>query len=278
MTYPPISIVTPAYNQAEFLPDTLNSVVAQEYPSLQHVVVDAMSSDATPAILAEYAPQYEVKIIREADRGQSDGINKGMRAARGEVVSWLNSDDFLAPGALFAVAKAFSENPDVVAVCGVGAKVDRNGRLRRHVPFREFKQRRLNTALEYVQPATFYRRFAWESVGGLDINLHYAMDWDLLLKLSKVGRIVAIPDVVASYRDYDETKTATGGWPRMAEIAAIGRRHNGSLDVNNISYKARSRFADVRMARSVIDWLTWRICRFQPVLVQGWPEGSVAKP
>jgi GT2 family glycosyltransferase len=243
---------------------------------LQHIVVDAMSSDSTPLILGQYAPGYKVKIIREADRGQSDGINKGMRSARGGIVSWLNSDDFLAPGALFAVAKAFAENPNAVAVCGVGAKVDREGRLRRHVPFREFKQRRLNTALEYVQPATFYRRSAWDRVGGLDIDLHYAMDWDLLLKLSRVGRIVAIPDVLASYRDYAETKTASGGWKRMAEIAGIGRRHNGPFDLNNLSYQLRCKFVGSGMAKRIIDWATWRISYFQPILVQTWPRPDEA--
>lgn len=272
MNYPLISIVTPTYNQSEFLPDTLNSVMAQEYPSLQHVVVDAMSSDSTPSILRQYVPEYEVTIIREADRGQSDGINKGMKVARGEIVSWLNSDDFLAPGALFAVAKAFDETPDAVAVCGVGALVDRQGNLRRTVPFRKFQQKRLNTALEYVQPATFYRRAAWEAVGGLDVGLQYAMDWDVLLKLSRIGRFVAIPDVLASYRDYEETKTATGGWQRMAEIASIGRRHNGPLDLNNLSYHLRSRFASSRLARRLIDEATWRIHKFQPLLIQTWPD------
>lgn len=271
MSLPLISIVTPTYNQEAFLSDTLNSVMSQEYPSLQHIVVDAMSTDSTPLILVQYAPGYEVKIIREADRGQSDGINKGMRSATGEIVSWLNSDDFLAPGALFAVAKAFAENPDAVAVCGVGALVDRQGVLRRHVPFRPFQPARLKTAFEYVQPATFYRRSAWEQVGGLDENLHYAMDWDLLLKLSKVGDCVAIPEVVASYRDYEDTKTSTGGWPRMAEIAMIGRRHNGIFDLNNLSFALRSFLPRVPLYRRLVDNIFWKVNDRQPVMISGWP-------
>ncbi len=272
MQNPKITIVTPTFNQAEFLPDTLESVMKQNYQPFEHIIVDAMSTDQTQQILSSYKPDYDHKIIREPDNGQSDGINKGMRRATGEIVSWLNSDDLLQPNALNVIAQAFQDHPSAVAICGVGAKVDRQGVLQRNVPFRPIRLDRLKTAFEYIQPATFYRRSFWEKAGGLDAGLHYAMDWDLLLKLSKLGACVAIPEVIASYRDYEETKTSTGGWPRMAEIAMIGRRHNGCLDLNNLSFVLRSFRPSVPLYRRCVDNLFWRICKYRPVMILEWPD------
>ena len=270
--FPKITIVTPTYNQAEFLPETLVSIEAQNYPNLEHIIVDALSTDRTPEITAEYAHRTGARVIREGDRGQSDGINKGMRAATGDIVSWLNSDDTLEDGALAAIARAFEQNPTAVAICGVGSKMDRSGALIRTVPFRPFEWRRLRTALEYIQPATYFRLEAWMKAGGLDEDLHYAMDWDLLIKLHRQGPIVPIPDRIARIRYYEDTKTSTGGWKRAAEIARIGRRHNGPLDLNNLSYVARNLVAPVPLLRRAVDALFWKIGEHYPVMVCGWPE------
>ncbi len=272
MKKPRITIVTPTFNQAAFLPQTLASVLGQNYEELEHIIVDALSTDETPEILSAYRPGYECKIIREADHGQSDGINKGMRVATGEIVSWLNSDDVLQPNALHNIARAFENHPGAVAICGVGAQVDREGVLRRNVPYRPFRPQRIKTAFEYIQPATFYRRSAWEQVSGLDVGLHYAMDWELLLRLSKIGECVAIPEVIASYRDYEETKTSTGGWPRMAEIAGIGRKHNGVFDLNYLSFTLRTFLPGVPLYRKVVDNVFWKIGKRQPVMISGWPS------
>lgn len=267
-----ISIVTPAFNQAVFLPDALRSVEEQHYPELEHILVDPLSTDATPAIIAEYAARTGAISIREADRGQSDGINKGVSRATGEIVSWLNSDDLLESGALVAVARTFAEHPEAVAVCGVGSKVDREGGLLRTVPHRPFDRQRLRTALEFIQPATFIRRSAWNAVGGLDESLHYAMDWDLLIKLAALGPVVSIPDKLARIRYYEDTKTSTGGWKRAAEIARIGLRHNGPLDPNNVSYLVRCLVAPVKPLRRFVDGAFWKLGEFQPIMVCGWPD------
>lgn len=269
-----ISIVTPAFNQAQFLPDALRSVEEQRGIELEHILVDPLSTDATPEIIAAYAARTGAVSIREPDRGQSDGINKGVARASGEVVSWLNSDDLLEPGALAAVVRRFGENPDAVAVCGVGSKVDRAGALLRTVPHRPFDRIRLRTALEFIQPATFIRRSAWNAVGGLDESLHYAMDWDLLLKLAALGPVVSIPEKLARIRYYEDTKTSTGGWKRAAEIARIGRRHNGPLDPNNLSYVVRCVAAPVKPLRRYVDGLFWKMGEVQPIMVCGWPDDA----
>jgi len=215
-----------------------------------------------------------VRVFVEPDRGQSDAINKGMRVATGEIVGWLNADDVLLPGALAKVAEAFEKNPDTVVVYGVGAKTDLEGREIKRVPFREFCPKRLSYAFGAVQPAMFFRRDAYWKVGGLDESLHYAMDWDLLLKLARVGKVVAIPDHLANIRYYPETKTNTGGWKRMREIARIARSHNGALDRNFLSFQIRDSLAKqpMRLLCKLFDHICWNLFKDPPLMVQGWPE------
>ena len=278
-----ISIVTPSLNQCGFIPEMLASLGSQEYPDWEHVVFDAGSTDGSVQVWREWEGKVRsesgngerlVRVFVEPDRGQSDAINKGMRVATGEIVGWLNADDVLLPGALAKVVEAFEKNPDAVVVYGVGAKTDLEGREIKRVPFREFCPKRLSYAFGAVQPAMFFRRDAYWKVGGLDESLHYAMDWDLLLKLAKVGNVVAIPDHLANIRYYPETKTNTGGWKRMREIARIARSHNGALDRNFLSFQIRDSLAkqSMRLPRKLFDHICWNLFKDPPLMVQGWPE------
>ncbi len=269
-----ISIITPSLNQAVFAPEMLASLDVQQYPDLEHIVYDAGSTDGVIEIWKKAETEGKLKLFVEPDRGQSDAINKGMRVATGEIVGWLNSDDILLPGALHAVEEAFSKNPDTVVIYGVGAKTDLDGSIIKKVPFREFCPKRLSWAFGAVQPAMFFRRDAYWKVGGLDESLHYAMDWDLLLKLSKIGKVVTIPQHLANIRYYEDTKTNTGGWKRMREIARIGRRHNGPLDRNNLSFQIRNLLSKqpFRLPRSIFDHLCWNLFKDPPLMVQGWAD------
>lgn len=272
-----ISIVTPSLNQCMFIPRMIDSLHEQRYSALEHIVFDAGSTDGSIDVWKEWQRKSDrfspVRVFVEPDRGQSDAINKGMRVATGTIVGWLNSDDFLMPGALVKVAEAFERNPEAVVIYGVGAKTDLNGRVIKKVPFREFCPQRLSYAFEEVQPAMFFRRDAYWQVSGLDESLHYAMDWDLLLKLANVGKVVAIPDYLANIRYYPETKTNTGGWRRMREIARIARRHNGALDRNNLSFQTRDLLARQPMSclRTLFDHICWNLFKDPPLMVQGWP-------
>lgn len=277
MDLPRISIITPTFNQAHFLQQTLDSVVSQDYPNLEHIIVDAMSSDETPRILAAYAQRPGVLIIREPDRGQSDGINKGTVAASGVITSWLNSDDILCPGALHRIAEAFVRNPQAVVVYGIGGKMDRQGNVLRWVPYRSFNRKHLKTAYRVVQPAMFYRRDIFLEVGGLDIDLHYAMDWELLIRLSQGREVVSLNERIALIRYYEETKTSTGGWRRMREIAEIGKKANGYFDLNYLSFLTRNMTARMPVPglRRAIDGLFGELGRYSPIMVSGWPDTSV---
>jgi glycosyltransferase involved in cell wall biosynthesis len=300
-----ISIVTPSLNQAEFIREMLMSLDVQMYSDWEHIIFDAGSTDGSVEIWRDWErsrlldktgvmeleikenykiekvrnEEFLVKLFVEPDRGQSDAINKGMQVATGEVVGWLNADDVLIPGALGKVAEAFEKNPDAVVVYGVGAKTDLAGREIKRVPFREFSPKRLSYAFGAVQPAMFFRRDAYWKVGGLDESLHYAMDWDLLLKLATVGRVVPIPDHLANIRYYPETKTNTGGWKRIQEIARIARRHNGIFDRNNLSFHIRDLLARQPMEclRVVFDHICWNLFKDPPLMVQGWPEQKIQK-
>ena len=294
-----ISIVTPSLNQCGFIPEMLASLNCQDYPDWEHVVFDAGSTDGSVQVWREWEGKVRsesegvtsesesesgngerrVRVFVEPDRGQSDAINKGMRVATGEIVGWLNADDVFLPSALAKVAEAFEKNPDAVVVYGVGAKTDLGGQIFKKVPFREFCPKRLSYAFGAVQPAMFFRRDAYWKVGGLDESLHYAMDWDLLLKLAKIGKVVAIPDHLANIRYYPETKTNTGGWKRMREIARIARSHNGALDRNYLSFQIRDLLArqSMRLLHRLFDHICWNLFKNPPLMVQGWPEEEIQK-
>jgi glycosyltransferase involved in cell wall biosynthesis len=273
-----ISIISPSLNQAVFAPEMLASLAEQGHPNLEHIVYDAGSTDGVIEIWRRAESEGRLKLFVEPDRGQSDAINKGMRVATGEIVGWLNSDDVFLPGALHVVAEAFSKNPDAVVVIGTGGRMDSKGQLLKIVPSTRFTIDRLKSAFEIIQPAMFFRRDTYWKVGGLDESLHYAMDWDLLLKLSKIGKVVTIPEHLANIRYYEETKTNTGGWKRMREIARIGRRHNGPLDRNNPSFQIRDLLSKqpFRLPRSLFDHLCWNLFTDPPLMVQG-GAGEIGK-
>lgn len=293
-----VSVVTPSLNQANFAEQMLRSLEQQSHADLEHIIFDAESTDRSPQLWRDWQEKcnrtrqrmdtasleekpmgrIEAKVFIEPDDGQSHAINKGLRLAAGEVVGWLNADDLLMPQAIEKVGQTFSRHPDAVAVCGVGAKMDRQGNRGRMARFRPFSRRRLQKAFEVVQPAMFFKRDAYWAVGGLDESLHYAMDWDLLLKLSKIGKVVAIPDHLANIRCYEDTKTSTGGWKRMREIARIARRHNGILDRNHLSFHVRTLLAKqpLRWPRAMFDQFCWNVFKDPPLMVQGWPEEEQA--
>ena len=222
---PLVTIVTPSYCQGEFIRDTIESVLAQDYPHVEHLIIDGGSTDETKDIVAEYSGH--LTWISEKDRGQSDAINKGFRMARGDIVCWLNSDDVLMPRAVSRAVAEFERDTDLEAVYGDAYRIDRNGEV-----IGEFPKAgppnlwKLVYYSDYIsQPTVFLRRRVLDEVGYLDESLHWGMDWDLFIRLGKRGRMVYIPELLASQREYDDTKTASGGFARFRELVRIMRRH-----------------------------------------------------
>jgi len=225
---PAVTIVTPSFNQAEFIRATIESVLAQDYPRVEYIVMDGGSTDQTSAVVSEYASR--LTWISEKDRGQAHAINKGFTRARGEIVAWLNSDDILLPGAIAKAVDAFASAPKQVGgIYGEGYLMDRKGGISRRFPDTEpFNLWKLVYLSDYIlQQSTFFRRSAVEDVGWLDESLHYALDWDLLIRLGKRFGLHYVPEYFGALREYPEAKSFAGGRERLEEIRSVLGRHTG---------------------------------------------------
>lgn len=225
---PAVTIVTPSFNQAEFIRATIESVLAQDYPHVEYIVMDGGSTDRTSAVVSEYASR--LTWISEKDRGQAHAINKGFTRAKGEIVAWLNSDDVLLPGAVTKAVNAFASAPKQVGgIYGEGYLMDREGGISRRFPATEpFNLWKLVYLSDYIlQQSAFFRRAAVEDVGWLDESLHYALDWDLLIRLGKRFGLHYVPEYFGALREYPEAKSFAGGRQRIEEIRSMLERHTG---------------------------------------------------
>jgi hypothetical protein len=229
-TLPKISIVTPSFNQGRFLEECISSVLNQRYPGLEYIVIDGGSTDQSVEIIKKYATQITFW-VSESDAGQADAINKGFRIATGDVVAWLNADDFYLPGSLMAVGEAFQQNPTASFYFGDGFRVDEEGRPTAGFFPEEkvlFNQSALIFGLNYIlQPAVFINRDALIKVNYLDPRLRYGLDTDLWIRLSQVAAPVPMPIRLASSREHGSTKTSTGSFARIEELRQIAERHSG---------------------------------------------------
>jgi len=210
---PRISIITPSYNQAQFIEKTVLSVVSQNYPNLEYIVMDGGSNDGTLEILKKY--KGKLLWFSQKDEGQSDAINNAMKKAKGEILGYLNSDDLLQPESLHEVAEYFQEYPKISWVTGRCYMIDDKGELTRSciTSYKNFwlKYCRTRNALAILnfisQPATFWRREVVDKIGFFDRSLYYAMDYDYWLRLSKIYRLGFIDKHLASFRIHKVSKS-----------------------------------------------------------------------
>lgn len=225
------SIITPSYNQARFIGRTIDSVLAQRGDfALDYRVLDGGSTDGTIDILKGYGAR--VAWTSERDDGQIDAINKGLRAATGDIVGWLNSDDVLAPGALARVAAAFAAHPEVEWVHGRCAIIDEHDRRMRdwvsaykHYRCRHHTFENLLTENYVSQMTAFWRRAVHDEIGYLDPEVDLAFDYDLFLRLAKRGAPIYLDDELASFRLYDTSKSGAGYVAQLAQASSIAARH-----------------------------------------------------
>lgn len=235
--YPRISLITPSLNQGKFIEATIQSVLSQNYPNLEFIVMDGGSSDNTVDVLKRYSDQ--LKWASEKDKGQTDAINKGLRMANGEILAYLNADDVFLPGTLFKVAQIFMEYPETMWVTGQCRIVDEDNReIRRLITvyknfWLRFGQRFMLLITDYIsQPATFWRAKALEDFGYPDENLHYAMDYEYWLRLYSKYPPLFIPEYLAAFKVHPHSKTSTTGHKDIfvdEERAAVERHTNSKV-------------------------------------------------
>ena len=209
-----------------YLRAALESLRVQTFSDLEILVQDNESEDQTPAILREYRDLIDCRI--EPDDGQSDALRRGFARSRGEILCWLNADDLLMPDALERVVAAFDspQAPDIVY--GDCALLDREGQFLRYFhQIQPFDARLMCNRTNFItQSSAFFRRDVYERAGGIDETLEFAMDWDLWCRLARAGcRFERVDAILSGARHYDSTKTASGGIPRLREIAAVNRRY-----------------------------------------------------
>jgi glycosyltransferase involved in cell wall biosynthesis len=229
MKQPLISIVIPSLNQGAYLDQCLKSVVNQKYKFKEIVVIDGGSIDKSTSIIDSY--RHSIKyFVSEKDGGQSDAINKGLKFADGELVAWLNADDYYLDNVFEILVPYYLKNKKTPFFFGNGIRVDEFGGLkseffpRQNIHFDKFA---LQYGMNYIlQPSTFINRNLLEKVNYLDPSLHYGMDSDLWLKLSETGSPVFINEILSASREYKSTKTSLGSFKRVEELRLISKRYS----------------------------------------------------
>lgn len=257
---PLVTIVTPSFNHARFIRATIESVLSQDYPNVEYIVMDGGSTDETSDVVAPYLDR--LTYVSEKDRGQSHAINKGFAMARGEIVAWLNSDDLYSPGAISTAVRAFLANPSAGVVYGEGYQIDIDGNVKCVFPHtRPFDLWRLVHVSDYIlQQSTFFRKAALDEIGPIREDLHFVMDWDVLIRLGKRYDFVYVPEYLGSLREYDAAKTFSGGIKRAQEIRRMLQSHTGKMlpegfIVYGLDTYAQAWGEKIRSWPTFMDWL-----------------------
>ncbi|MBI3500637.1 MAG: glycosyltransferase [Bacteroidetes bacterium] len=200
-----ISIITPSFNQSKYLEETILSVLNQNYPELEYIIIDGGSTDGSIEIIKKYE-NYFTYWISEKDRGQSEAINKGLEKATGEIITWINSDDKLFEGALFKVADHFLSSPDVGLIYG-GVIFDEKKINNNNFGYDNPCLERYLAGIAFPQPAAFFKRSLLEKVGSLNEKYHYGMDYDLFSRLALITQFKKTNDIFSYYRLHPESKS-----------------------------------------------------------------------
>ena len=218
---PLVSIVTPSFNQGRFLEETIQSVLAQDYPRIEYLIVDGGSTDGSLEIIRRYADRLGWW-VSEPDRGQTEALNKGFARARGEIFAWLNSDDSYLLQAVSEAVAYLQAHPEAGMVYGDANLVDEHGRVIGQFPARQTDYQRLRRGYVHIpQQATFFRAALWRQVGPLDPSFYFAMDYDLWVRLARVSALHYHPRCWANFRLHSQGKSVFADdrcWPEMLRV------------------------------------------------------------
>lgn len=217
-----VSIITPSYNQAAYLEQTILSVLNQDFSRIEYILVDGASTDGSVEIIKKYAGKFSYW-VSEKDRGQADAINKGFARATGDIVAWLNSDDYYLQGTVSAAVKVFEENSDAVLVYGNMLAVDEHGKTFNTLSYKQLTLEDLLCFQIIGQPAVFMRRSALNKTSGLNPDFHFLLDHLLWIHIAKQGKILHVDQTWSAARYHAEAKN-------RAKAAEFGREAFRILD------------------------------------------------
>jgi glycosyltransferase involved in cell wall biosynthesis len=256
---PLVSIVTPSFNQARFLEDTILSVLGQDYPNIEYLIVDGGSTDGSVEIIQRYSDRLGWW-VSEPDQGQTDAINKGFAQAKGNILGWLNSDDIYLPHAVSEAVGYLQANPDVGMVYGDANLINEAGQLIGKFPARQTDYKRLRRGYVHIpQQASFFRSDLWHLVGPLDPTFYFAMDYDLWVRLARIAPLRYFPSPWANFRLHGTGKSVTADercWPEMLRV----HQREGGGRFSWLYFKAKIR-------PLVYGWL--------PLRLRIWLRGSI---
>jgi len=237
---PLVSIVIPSYNQAHFLESTIRSVLEQDYPNVEYILVDGGSTDGSLDIIQRYADRF-AWWVSEKDDGHADALNKGFSQAKGEILAWLNSDDTYYPGTVSDAVSVFQAHPEVGMVYGDADLTDKNGKIIGRFASRQTDYwKLLRGSVHIPQATTFFRADLWHQVGPLSLSLFFAFDYDLWVRLARESRLLYIPRTWATFRLHNEGKTFLNDdrcYPDMLKVYA--RERGGGISWLYIRAKIR---------------------------------------
>lgn len=261
--YPRISIVTPSYNQAEFIEKTIRSVLLQEYPNLEYIIIDGGSTDGSLEIIKKYAA-WLTYWVSEPDEGQAHAINKGWRMATGEIIAWLNSDDIHYPLALHKVAEQFLLSPHATTIIGTCQLTDQDHNpINNKIPPIQLDFQQILKGKDIPgQPSVFISREVLESIGYLREDLSYALDWEYWLRISQhypTKTSVIIPETLAGFNTWDGGKTQSGIGADNIERRKILRAFFNDAKGTSFAHLKKQAFANTywREGRAKLENKLW---------------------
>jgi glycosyltransferase involved in cell wall biosynthesis len=254
--YPSISVVIPSFNQGQYIEETILSILGQQYPNLEIIVIDGGSTDNTVEILEQYSDQISYWHSKK-DKGQADAINQGMNLSSGEVLCWLNSDDMYLPGTLLDIGQRFRGRTDkshfiygsaltIKQIDGVFGGGSQNA-----APFEAMT---LTHSYFLVQPSTFWTRQLWQCTGELNLSYNYVLDWDWFIRASKVTEFEYVQRFYSVYRYHPLHKTSTGGVERRKEIIEIVTKYSSSYWIN-LYREVDKCYSQIKKTKKILDSL-----------------------
>ncbi|MFA7235534.1 MAG: glycosyltransferase family 2 protein [Phycisphaeraceae bacterium] len=259
MPLPTLSIVTPSYNQAKYLDETIRSVLCQRDQVHEYFVIDGGSTDESASVIQKYASQID-HWVSEKDKGQSDAIQKGFSRATGDILYWLNSDDVLLPGALAKVRQAFADHPRWDVLTGYGCWIDADSRITKVFRMgRESARLARGGCMHVCQQTCFFKREIYERVGGLNLDLHCIMDVELWARMFEAGAVWGlVPQYLAGFRRHDLAKGSAWSKEYADEHVWAVEHYPGYWDGGSRSMRLLHMMDQLLTGRRLRAWLDGR--------------------